>query len=50
MKLEDLRALTTYALGIAAGWWLAGRWGAGLAAGFFCAARVYATMRREAAK
>jgi len=34
--------LVTYALGIGAGYWLAGHWGAGLAALLFCAARIYA--------
>ena len=37
-----LPELVTYSLGIACGWWLAGRWGAGIAAGCFCAARIYA--------
>jgi hypothetical protein len=41
----DWGDLTTYALGLAAGWWLAGHWGAGVAALLFCAARVYAATR-----
>jgi hypothetical protein len=36
-----LSDLITYGLGIACGFWLAGRWGAGAIAGLFCAARIY---------
>jgi len=36
--------LITYALGILAGWWIFGRWGAGLAALFFCVSRIYSSL------